>query len=109
MDIGVTECLVASLIKAFSPTQPLKHVILAGGGWYHPVILSEFKARLSKHLSSTIQINTACQLGWQQDLLEAEAFAYLAKRSLLGLSLSTPLTTGVRSAQTGGHCFYPQP
>lgn len=101
------ECLVTSLCQALPRNTPIKHVILAGGGWYHPVILQEFKQRLSLSLSDAIQISTAKQLGWQQDLLEAEAFAYLAKRSLLALPLSMPLTTGVTQAQTGGDCFMP--
>ncbi len=102
------DCLVKSLLNAFSNTRHLKHVILAGGGWYNAVILREFKHRLSAHMNAKIQISSASQLGWQQDLLEAEAFAYLAKRSLLGLTLSLPLTTGIHSAKTGGTCFYPQ-
>ena len=98
------ECLVDSL----PPIQPLKYVILAGGGWYHPVILREFNEQLKARRGDAIQIITANQLGWQHDLLEAEAFAYLAKRSLLSLALSTPLTTGVKQALTGGLCFLPQ-
>jgi len=34
--------------------------------------------------------------------MEAEAFAYLAVRSLYGLPLSFPETTGVKAPQTGG-------
>ena len=34
-------------------------------------------------------------VGWHGDALEAQAFAYLAVRSVLGLPLSLPSTTGV--------------
>ncbi|MEA2778620.1 MAG: anhydro-N-acetylmuramic acid kinase, partial [Rhodospirillaceae bacterium] len=40
--------------------------------------------------------------GWNGDALEAQAFAYLAVRSLAGLPLSLPTTTGVARPMTGG-------
>ena len=40
--------------------------------------------------------------GWDGDGLEAQAFAYLAVRSLAGLPLSLPTTTGVPQPLTGG-------
>lgn len=45
-------------------------------------------------------------VGWNGDALEAEGFAYLAVRSILGLPLSLPSTTGVPAPQTGG-VFHP--
>jgi len=36
------------------------------------------------------------------DFIEAEAFAYLAARSVKGLPLSLPTTTGVSRPITGG-------
>jgi anhydro-N-acetylmuramic acid kinase len=41
-------------------------------------------------------------VGWDGDALEAQAFAYLAVRSLRGLPLSVPTTTGVSRPLTGG-------
>ena len=43
--------------------------------------------------------------GWEGDALEAQAFAYLAVRSLLGLPLSLPSTTGVPEPTCGGRLF----
>ena len=40
--------------------------------------------------------------GWNGDFVEAEAFAYLAARSVKGLPLSLPTTTGVPQPTTGG-------
>jgi anhydro-N-acetylmuramic acid kinase len=45
---------------------------------------------------------TAADLGWSVDFLEAQAFAYLAARSLAGLPLSYPQTTGVPRPMPGG-------
>jgi len=41
-------------------------------------------------------------VGWDGDALEAQAFAYLAVRSLRGLPLSLPTTTGVSHPLSGG-------
>jgi anhydro-N-acetylmuramic acid kinase len=41
-------------------------------------------------------------VGWDGDFLEAQCFGYLAVRSILGLPLSLPGTTGVPVAMTGG-------
>lgn len=46
-------------------------------------------------------------VGWRGDYLEAEAFAFLAIRSLMGLPLSLPTTTGVPQPTTGGRLFRP--
>jgi len=45
------------------------------------------------------------EIGWNGDVLEAQGFAYLAVRSLLGLALSVPTTTGVPEAITGGKLY----
>jgi anhydro-N-acetylmuramic acid kinase len=46
-------------------------------------------------------------VGWRGDLIEAEAFAVLAARTLHGLPLSFPGTTGVDQPQTGGQIANP--
>ena len=47
-------------------------------------------------------IETANQVGWSADALEAQASAYLAVRSLRELPLTFPGTTGVATPLTGG-------
>jgi anhydro-N-acetylmuramic acid kinase len=48
------------------------------------------------------------KVGWRGDALEAEAFGYLAVRSLKGLPLSLPSTTGVPQPMPGGQ-YTPAP
>jgi anhydro-N-acetylmuramic acid kinase len=48
------------------------------------------------------RIETAHDAGWSIDSLEAQAFAYLAVRSLRGLPITFPGTTGVPRPLTGG-------
>ena len=47
-------------------------------------------------------MSSAADLGWSPDFLEAEAFAFLAARSVRGLPLTFPGTTGVAAPTTGG-------
>ena len=55
---------------------------------------------LAGQLSAPVEAVEA--VGWDGDALEAQAFAYLAVRSLAGMPLSFPLTTGVAAPLTGG-------
>ncbi len=57
-------------------------------------------AALTERLGASITAVEA--VGWDGDALEAQAFAYLALRSLAGLPLSLPGTTGVAHPATGG-------
>jgi anhydro-N-acetylmuramic acid kinase len=47
-------------------------------------------------------VESAQDAGWNADALEAQAFAYLAVRSLKGLPNTFPTTTGVERPMTGG-------
>lgn len=77
------------------PQKP-KLWMVTGGGRRNATLMS----RLSEGLSG--QIKNIDSFGWDGDALEAEGFAYLAVRSLLGLPLSLPTTTGVPEPITGG-------
>jgi len=71
-------------------------IIVCGGGAHNPTIL----ALLAE--ASGARVTTADALGWSGDFLEAQAFAYLAARSVAGLPLSLPETTGVPYPMPGG-------
>jgi anhydro-N-acetylmuramic acid kinase len=71
--------------------------IMAGGGTRNPTLLRMLKERLAP-----ASIETATEIGWSPDALEAQAFAYLAVRALKGLPLTFPTTTGVAKPLTGG-------
>ena len=70
--------------------------LVGGGGRHNRVILSELRYRLSGAVEPVEAV------GWRGDALEAQAFAFLAARSLAGLPLSYPQTTGVSQPVTGG-------
>jgi anhydro-N-acetylmuramic acid kinase len=58
---------------------------------------------LGRHLNVAVRPVEA--VGWDGDALEAQAFAYLAVRSIEGLPLSLPSTTGVPQPTRGGRLF----
>jgi anhydro-N-acetylmuramic acid kinase len=70
--------------------------IVCGGGRHNPVLMSMLNTRLQGG------VLPAEDLGWRGDDVEAEAFAYLAVRSLRGKPLSLPGTTGVPEPTHGG-------
>ncbi|MBL8658998.1 MAG: anhydro-N-acetylmuramic acid kinase [Rhodospirillales bacterium] len=88
--------------QAFFP-EGAKRWLVCGGGRRNPVLL----ARLAEAVAAPVDPVEA--VGWRGDSLEAEAFAYLAVRSLRGLPLSLPTTTGVAAPLTGGVVRLPQP
>lgn len=76
--------------------------VLAGGGWKNPVIVRELTSRLRAHIGDAVRVQHAQDVGWNGVALEAQIFAYLAVRSVRGLALSVPGTTGVKEPTTGG-------
>ena len=81
--------------------EPLTGVIVCGGGRHNRAIM----AGLSEQLS--VPVLGAEQAGWNGDATEAQAFAYLAARTLGGLAISFPGTTGVPEPMTGGRLVAP--
>ena len=75
--------------------------MIAGGGARNPTLL---KAIAEETRGKVV---TADSLGWNGDALEAQAFAFLAVRSLRGLPLTFPGTTGAPRPLTGGKLNLP--
>lgn len=71
--------------------------IVAGGGARNRTLVKMLKARLAP-----ATVETADEVGWSVDALEAQAFAYLAVRAQNGLPLTFPSTTGVATPMPGG-------
>lgn len=80
------------------PVQP-RLWIICGGGRKNPHIVADLRAGASKAGAAVILAEDA---GLDGDAMEAEAWAYLAVRSLRGLPLTFPTTTGCRGPVSGG-------
>ena len=76
-------------------------VVLCGGGRWNDVLVAD----LRHLLAGRVQVAEA--LGWNGGATEAEAFAYLAVRSLRGDPITFPQTTGCRAPVTGGRTAQP--
>lgn len=88
---------VQSVVKSFKNLPALPKVVYVAGGGRHNSYIME---ALNKALP--YPVGPVEKLDWNGDAVEAKGFAYLAVRSLLGLALTLPTTTGVPEAITGG-------
>jgi anhydro-N-acetylmuramic acid kinase len=92
-----TAIVAASIARAADhlPKRPATWIV-AGGGARNATLLSMLRARLGA------PVRVADDVGWSADAMEAQAFAFLAVRSLRGLPLTFPTTTGVPRPTPGG-------
>ncbi len=70
--------------------------IITGGGRKNAALMAMIAAGVEN------AVVPAEAVGWSGDSLEAEAWAYLAVRSVKGLPITFPATTGVPEPTTGG-------
>jgi len=85
---------VANAVRQL-PAPPLRWLV-TGGGRRNQSIMAALRTALQAPVEPVEAV------GWNGDAIEAEAFAFLAARSLRGLPLSFPQTTGVAGPMTGG-------
>ncbi|RDJ24985.1 anhydro-N-acetylmuramic acid kinase [Bosea caraganae] len=93
------ESVVAALRHV--PKQP-KRWLVTGGGRLNQHFMTRFRERLG------VPVETVESAGWAGDVIEAQTFGYLAIRSLKGLPLSLPGTTGVPAPLSGGRLNLPK-
>lgn len=93
----MTAMAAASVMQGIEhcPTPPAR-VLVTGGGRHNPVMMAMLEAGLDCPVAPVETV------GLNGDMLEAQAFAYLAVRVLRGLPTSAPGTTGVAAAVSGG-------
>jgi len=94
----LTAMTAAAVARALTclPRAP-KTWVVAGGGTRNPTLMRMLKERLAP-----ATVDAADSVGWSADALEAQAFAFLAVRSLHRLPLTFPSTTGAPRALSGG-------
>jgi anhydro-N-acetylmuramic acid kinase len=82
------------------PATPRRWLV-TGGGRHNPTLMRGLREALG------VPVDPVEAVGWDGDALEAQAFAFLAVRSVLGLPLSYPGTTRVPRPLTGGRLHRP--
>ena len=93
----MTAAAVAAARRHFPAS--VREWLVSGGGRHNPALMEA----LSRHLGVSVRPVEAA--GWDGDAIEAQAFAYLAVRSIRGLPLSLPSTPGVPRPMPGGRWF----
>ena len=93
----LTACTAETIAAAekLLPSPPAAWIV-CGGGRHNQTLMAMLASLLSG------RVMTAEDAGWNGDAIEAEAWAYLAVRSLEGLPITFPGTTGVVRSQSGG-------
>ncbi|WP_085896669.1 anhydro-N-acetylmuramic acid kinase [Limimaricola soesokkakensis] len=93
----LTACVAAGVMRGMEhcPTPP-DRLLATGGGRHNPVMMKMIAAGCDCPVAPVEAV------GLDGDMLEAQAFAYLAVRVARGLPTSAPGTTGVRAAVGGG-------
>ena len=96
----LTAFTAASVAKAmnFCAPRPTR-LLVCGGGRHNKTLLT----MLGEACRVPVEVCEA--VGWHGDSLEAQAFAWLAMRSLDGRPLSLPSTTGADAPVSGGRIY----
>ena len=95
---AVAACVAAAL--AWCPARPSR-LLATGGGRRNPAVMDALRRRTG------LPVEPVDAIGLDGDMLEAQAFAFLAVRVLRGLPLSHPSTTGVPRPTPGGRVGRP--
>ena len=95
-----TAKIISSAINVSLKNEKKKtiEIIVCGGGRKNLTLIENIKINLKKDLL----LKDIDEYGINGDFVESQAFAYLAIRSILGLPISFPKTTGCESPTTGG-------
>ena len=80
---------------------PVTRWLVTGGGRRNPALMGMLAERVSA------RVETVEEAGFDGDMLEAQAFAWLAVRAARGLPLSAPGTTGCKTPTAGGRIALP--
>jgi anhydro-N-acetylmuramic acid kinase len=97
----LTHCAAAAVAQgARHFLAPISQLLVAGGGRHNGALMQA----LALHFPQVVAIDDQ---GLNGDMLEAQAFAYLAARVQAGLPTSSPQTTGVPRATIGGQITRP--
>lgn len=99
----LTAFTVQGVLRAAAelPQKPQRWIV-SGGGRLNAEMMHGLRQGLG------VPVNPIEDIGFDGDAVEAEAFAYMAVRSLRGLPISFPGTTGVAHEMTGGVLHTPR-
>lgn len=97
---ALTAASVARIVPLLP--KPPRAWIVCGGGARNPTLMRMLAERLNP-----ATVETADAVGWSSQSIEAQAFAYLAVRTLNDLPITFPHTTGINRPMAGGVVVQP--
>jgi anhydro-N-acetylmuramic acid kinase len=98
---AVTVATVAAGARHFP--EPPERMLVGGGGRHNRALMEGLRAAMG------LPVEPVEAVGLDGDMLEAQAFGFLAVRVLRGLPTSAPGTTGCRRPVAGGRLSLPRP
>jgi anhydro-N-acetylmuramic acid kinase len=99
----LTGMAAASVVQGMAHCpEPPSRLLVTGGGRKNPVLMQMLDVALDCPVVAIEEV------GLDGDMLEAQAFGYLAVRVARGLPTSCPGTTGVRASVGGGTVSWPE-
>jgi anhydro-N-acetylmuramic acid kinase len=98
----LTACAAAAAARGAEHfPAPAARILVTGGGRHNAALMAEIARRMA------VPVEPVEAAGLNGDMLEAQAFAFLAVRVAMGLPTSCPSTTGVPVAVGGGQVSRP--
>jgi anhydro-N-acetylmuramic acid kinase len=98
----LTACAAAAVARGAEHfPAPVTQVLVCGGGRLNGALMAALAERMAARVAPVEAV------GLNGDMLEAQAFAYLAVRVMRGLPTSAPGSTGVAAAVGGGQISRP--
>ena len=91
----ISEELSLSLLNS---NEKIQDILICGGGRKNKILIK----KIQKNLSPNLKLKLIDDFNINGDFVESQAFAFLAIRSIKGLPISFPNTTGCKIASTGG-------
>ncbi|WP_288951184.1 anhydro-N-acetylmuramic acid kinase [uncultured Paracoccus sp.] len=98
----LTHAAAAAVAAGLAALTPVERVLVCGGGRHNAAMMAALSARLPAHVAPVEDA------GLDGDMLEAQAFGWLAVRVLRGLPTSSPGTTGAPGPVCGGRISHPR-
>ncbi len=98
----------AATVEDFLSIERIDKSGIAAVGFHGQTVLHKPAARMLAERLRPATVETADAIGWSSQAIEAQAFAYLAVRTLNGLPITFSATTGVSKPLEGGIVAHPR-
>jgi anhydro-N-acetylmuramic acid kinase len=101
--LALTARSIAQEVKRLETPQALcSRLIVCGGGAKNAALLRALQAEFAQRLGRSVPVESSQAAGWDPQVVEAAAFAWLAAQTVHGLPANAPEVTGALGARVLG-------